>query len=110
LNTVNGCPLGGSPAQAAGLVPDWTEPETRQPLGGSLLYPETLLSFQTFAVRIQVKVGPLGEVKYDKVIYDERIYRLPTGYKSDLWQFNFYGNTDFYSAQIATTPRSLKEV
>ena len=110
LNTVNGAALGGSPAQARGLVTSWTEAETRQPLGGSLLYPEAVLSFQTLAVRIQVKVGPLGEVKYDKVIYDEGVYRLPTGFKSDLWQFNFYGNTDLYSAQIATTPRSLKEV
>ena len=110
LNTINGAALGGSPAQARDLVASWTDPETRQPLGGSLLYPEATLSFQTLAVRIQVKVGPLGEVKYDKVIYDEGIYRLPTGFKSDLWQFNFYGNTDLYSAQIATTPRSLKEV
>lgn len=110
LNTLNGGALGGSPAQADGLVTDWTEPENRQPLGGSLLYPETFLSFQTLAVRLQVKVGRTGEVKYDKVIYDEDVYRLPTGFKSDLWQFNFYGNTDLYSAQVATTPRSLKEV
>lgn len=110
LNTLNGHCLGGTPAQARGLVVDWTEPETRQPLGGSLLYPEAFMSFQTLAVRVQVVVGPGKEIKYDKVIYDEDIYRLPTGFKSDLWQFNFYGNTDLYSFQVATTPRSLKEV
>lgn len=110
LNTLNGHCLGGIPAQARGLVADWVEPETRQPLGGSLLYPETLMSFQTLAVRVQVKVGVSGEIKYDRVIYDEEIYRLPTGFKSDLWQFNFTGNTDLYSFQVATTPRALKEV
>lgn len=110
LNCVNGGALGGSPAQAMGLVADWTEPETRQPLGGSLLYPETFMSFQSLAVRVQVKVGRTGEVKFDRVIYDEGIYRLPTGFKSDLWQFNFTGNTDLYSFQVATTPRGLKEV
>jgi hypothetical protein len=110
LNTLNGAPLGGTPAQAKGLVPSWTDPEIRQPLGGSLLFPETLLNFQTLAVRVQVKTGPNGEVKYDRVIYDENIYRLPTGFKNDLWQFNFYGNTDLYSFQVATTPRSLKGV
>ena len=110
LNTLNGHVLGGSPAQADGLVSGWTEPETRQPLGGSLIYPEDFLSFQTLAVRVQVKVGASGEVKYDKVIYDENVYRLPAGFKSDLWQFNFYGNTDLYSFQVATTPRALKEV
>lgn len=110
LNTINGHVLGGEPAQAAGLVVDWFEAENRQPLGGSLLYDTSFMSFQTLAVRVQVKVGPDGEVKYDKVIYDEDIYRLPTGFKSDLWQFNFTGNTDLYSFQVATTPRSLKEV
>ena len=75
-----------------------------------MLYDTSFMSFQTLAVRVQVKVGPDGEVKYDKVIYDEDIYRLPTGFKSDLWQFNFTGNTDLYSFQVATTPRSLKEV
>lgn len=110
LNCVNGGALGGKPAQADGLVPSWTEPENRQPLGGSLLYPETFMSFQTLAVRVQVKVGPDGEVKYDRVIYNEDVYRLPSGFKSDLWQFNFYGNTDLYSFQVGTTPRALKEV
>ena len=110
LNTVNGHSLGGSPAQARGLVSGWAEPETRQPLGGSLIYPESFLSFQTLAVRLQVKVGRTGEVKFDKVIYNEEIVRLPTGFKNDLWQFNFFGNTDLYSAQVATTPRALKGV
>ena len=110
LNTLNGHVLGGSPAQAAGLVAGWTEPETRQPLGGSLLYPQTFMNFQTLAVRVRVKKGPEKEVIYDKVIYDEQIYRLPTGFKSDLWQFDFSGNTDMYSFQIGTTPRALKGV
>lgn len=110
LNTLNGHPLGGYPAQANGLIADWSEPENRQPLGGSLLYPIAAMGFQTLAVRIQVLVGPDGEIKYDKVIYDEEIYRLPTGFKSDLWQFNFLGNTDLYSLQVATTPRGLKVV
>lgn len=110
LNTLNGNPLGGQPAQANGLVADWTEAENRQPLAGSLLYPEVDLSFQTLAVRLVVKVGANSEVKYDQTIYDEDIHRLPTGFKSDLWQFDFYGNTDLQSFQVATTPRALKEV
>ena len=110
LNTINGNPIGGRPAQADGLVATWTEPENRQPLGGSLLYPITFMSFQTLGVRLRVKKGPSLEVIYDKVIYDGSIYRLPTGFKSDLWQFDFSGNTDLYSFQVATTPRALKGV
>lgn len=110
LNTVNGGVLGGIPAQADGLVADWTETENRQPLGGSLLYPETFMSFQTLAVRVQVKIKTDGEIIYDRMIYNEDIYRLPSGYKTDLYQFNFYGNTDLYSFQVGTTPRALKAV
>lgn len=110
LNTLSGHCLGGTPAQAMGLVPSWTVPETRQPLAGSLLYPENLLSFQTLAIRVIIKTGADGTVRFDKVILTEDIIRLPTGFKSDLWQFDFYGNADLYSAQIGTTPRSLKQV
>jgi len=110
LNTVNGGVVGGTPAQGIGLVPGWAEPETRQPLGGSLLYPQAFLSFQTLAMRLIVKTGPDGTVRFDKVIYNEDIIRLPTGFKADLWQWDFYGNTDLYSVQIGTTPRALKGV
>jgi hypothetical protein len=110
LNTLAGHCLGGTPAQAIGLVPTWSEPETHQPLGGSLLYPENLLSFQTLAIRMIVTTGPGSDVRFDKVIYNEDIVRLPTGFKHDLWQFDFYGNTDLYSVQIGTTPRALKQV
>jgi len=112
LNTLNGHVLGGTPAQAIGLVPSWTEAETHQPLGGSLLYPEDLLNFQTLAIRLIVKTGSGSgsEVRFDKVIYNEDIVRLPTGFKDDLWCFDMYGNTDLYSVQIGTTPRALKQV
>ncbi len=110
LSTLNGGALGGSPAQADGLVVDWTEAESRQPMGGSLMYPVLLLNSQLLSVRLQVKTGPNGDVKFDKIIYDEDIFRLPAGFKADLWQFNFLGNTDLYSAQVATTPRMLKVV
>lgn len=110
LNTVNGHAVNGSPAQAIGLVPSWSDPETRQPIGGSLLYPITALSFSLSAIRMIIKTGREGTVRFDKVVYNEQILRLPTGFKEDLWQFDFYGNTDLYSAQIATTPRMLKAV
>ena len=110
LGTLNGGVLGGSPAQAAGLVVGWDEPENIQPLNGSLLYEVTALSTVTFSVRLQVKSGREGTVRFDRVIFDERIYRMPTGFKSDLWQVNVFGNTDVYSIQMGTTPRSLKQV
>jgi hypothetical protein len=108
LNTLNGHALNGSPAQADGLVASWTEPENRQPLGGSLQYNISYMEFQTLAVRFRVKIRG-NQTVFDKVIYDEDVYRLPTGYKTDLYQFELLGNTDVYSVQVATTPRELKK-
>ena len=107
LNTLNGSPLGGSPAPNQGLVPSWTDPETRQPLGGSLLYPLTFFSLLVLAVRIKVKIR--DETVLDAIINNEDIFRLPTGFKSDIWQFELFGNTEVYSLHVATTPRELRD-
>lgn len=105
LNTLNGNVLGGSPARPTGLVAGWTEPETRQPLGGSLLYPITFMSFQNLSVRLIVHVR--DKVVFDSIIQTEDVIRLPTGFKSDIWQFEMIGNTDVYSLQVAETPKQL---
>lgn len=108
LNTLGGHTLCGTP-QGAGDVPSWTEPEIRMPLGGSLLYPVNTLAFQNSAVRIRVLYGK-GNVALDAVISSERIVRVPTGFKSDLWQFEMIGNTTVYSVQIAETAKELAAV
>lgn len=100
--------LGGSPANPTGLVTGWTEAENRQPLGGSLLYPIVRMSTQGLTVRFIVHLR--DSVVFDKVIASEAIVRLPTGFKSDIWQFELIGNTDVYSVQIAETPKQLAEI
>lgn len=115
LNTLNGQPLGGSPAKPqTGLVPEYpTLIETRQPLGGSLLYDLSYLQLVTASVRLLVHIHPdsgIEEVIFDKQIFDESIVRLPTGFKSDLWAFEMIGNTNVYSLQVAETPNELAEV
>jgi hypothetical protein len=115
LNTLNGQVLGGQPAKPrTGLVP--TQPtviETRQPLGGSLMYDLGFLLLTTLSVRLRVKImedSQTERVVFDKQILDEAIFRLPSGFKSDLWQFEMLGNTTVYSLQIAETPNQLAEL
>jgi len=110
LATLGGRVLGGSPAQGVGLVPGWTEPEQIAPLGGSLLYPLNFMLFQESAIRIIVYEGTNSRVVLDTVVNTERIIRLPTGFKSDLWQFELIGNTRLFSVQIAETAKGLSEV
>ena len=108
LNTLGGHCLCG-PAQGVGLVPGWTEPELRAPLGGDLLYPITRMLFQQPAVRLTVYCGARGVI-LDTVVNEERIVRVPAGFKSDLWQFEMVGNTNVYSVQIAETAKGLAGV
>ena len=41
---------------------------------------------------------------------DEGVYRLPHGFKSDVWQFEMVSNTDIYSFAIAETGKELVSV
>lgn len=116
LNTLNGQVLGGSPARPdTGLVPTYTPPliENKQPLGGSLLYDLAYLSLTVQSVRVLLWTRREGEVEtnvYDRTVTSESIHRLPTGFKSDLWQIELIGNTTVYSLQIAETPNGLAEI
>lgn len=115
LNTLGGMVLGGSPAKPlTGLVPSQPDViETRQPLGGSLLYDLGFLQLTTLSIRVRIKIVENSQeirTVFDKQILDESIFRLPAGFKSDLWQFDLIGNTTVYSLQVAETPNQLAEV
>jgi hypothetical protein len=108
LSTIAGHAICALHSQGYGQVAGWTEPEIQQPIGGSSLYPITFKSTQTPAVRLIVYAN--GRVKFDKVVTDEKIIRLPAGFKSDIWQFELVGNTNCYSLQVAETGKELEKV
>jgi hypothetical protein len=54
--------------------------------------------------------GRQKRVVLDTVVTEERIIRLPIGFKSDLWQIELTGNTTVYSVQMAETAKGLAEV
>jgi len=107
LNTLAGHTLGGG-SQHPDQVADWTEPENRAPLGGGPLYPLNALSTSVSGIR--TVIWARDQVVFDKVLVTDRIYRLPTGFKADIWQFEFFGNTSMYSMQIAETAKGLATI
>lgn len=109
LNTLGRDPLGssGSPYHK-GLVAGWTLAENRMPLGGSPLYPLVTLSSQVIGVRFVVYCN--GRKVSDQIVTDEKIHRLPSGFKHDIWQFELFGNTNVYSVQVAETGKELAAV
>ena len=106
LNTLNGHVLHG--VQKKGLVPTWTEPENRMPLGGSPLHNIEALLLQLSAVRFTMYAN--GEIVFDSVVRTQNMVRLPTGFKRDVYQFEMVSNTEVYSASIAQTGKELASI
>jgi hypothetical protein len=103
LNTLGGHALCG--VQSKGQVPSWTEPENRMPLGGSPLYPIAQLTIQTSAVRFTMYAN--SEIVFDRIVTDQDMVRLPSGFKRDVYQFEMVSNTEVYSVSIAQTGKEL---
>ena len=100
--------LGGQSPYNLGLVAGNHLPENRIPLGGSPLYPLATLNNQGLGVRMRVYCN--GLIVSDQTVTDDKIRRLPSGFKHDLWQFELFGNTNCYSVQCAETGKELAAV
>lgn len=92
-----------------GLVAGWTHPENFSGgLAGGPLYPIALLQIQPLSVRLIVYCN--GLKVSDQTVTDDKIRRLPSGFKHDIWQFELFGNTNMYSLQVAETGKELAKV
>lgn len=96
-----------APTQNGGQVAS-TVDETRMPLGGGPLYPINF--FSSILPSIRLLVYAAGELVFDQVIYDENQFRLPSGFKADVWQFEMIGNTELYLLEVAETGKELGRV
>lgn len=103
LNTIGGHAIDG--VENTGLVPDWTEPENKMEIGGDPLYPINDMLSEQSAVRFIAYAD--GEKVFDRVINRETIFRMPAGFKRDVWQFEMVSNTNVYSVTIAETGKDL---
>jgi hypothetical protein len=48
--------------------------------------------------------------RFSFTLTNEKIYRLPAGYKSDVFQFELIGNAPVYAVEIAETAKELQKV
>lgn len=105
LNTVNGV--------RTEVLPDWPYEQNKSPIGGSPLQQIGLISSitPTVTVRIWARMGDSNmEEVFAYTLEDEDVYRLPSDFMSDVWQFEFVSNTDIYSFAIAETGKELVQV
>lgn len=108
LNPLGFNVLGGISPYNQGLVSGSALPENRMPLGGDGLWPLAYLGIQPQSVRLVVYCN--GIKVSDQTVTNDKIRRLPSGFKHDIWQFELFGNTDMYSLQVAETGKELAAV
>ena len=108
LNAIGANVIGGISPYNKGLVPGNQLPENRLPIGGSPLYPLALLNYQPHSIRLRVYTN--GILTSDQTVLDDKIHRLPSGFKHDTWQFELFGNTNMYNVMVAETGKELMAV
>jgi hypothetical protein len=105
LDTINNHPVNGV-RQVQLDPPNDSIVQNRQAVGGSPLFFLSRVNQGDVAVLLYG-----GRVlRYAKVITEPGIYRLPIGYKSDLWQIEFRGTADVHHFKIAETGKELAGV
>jgi hypothetical protein len=108
LNPLGYNVLGGISPYHQDLVAGNTLPENMMPLGGGPLYNLAELQSQQVGVRLVVYCN--GRKVSDQTVTNDKIRRLPSGFKHDIWQFEMFGNTNMYSLQVAETGKELAAV
>jgi hypothetical protein len=93
-------------------VTGYVGPQIKQPVGGSPLF--NISQYSTVGAAVQANVfsrdfnGNWVQT-FSYTITDEKPYRMPAYFKSDLWQIQLIGNADVYSVSIAGTGKELGE-
>lgn len=109
LNTINWAPING-----VRFIPvtGYSQPQIRNPIGGSPLFPIARYTSGLAAVQVDVYARNNQSAwidRYSRSITNEGTFRLPSGFKSDAWQISLIGNTNVYSVTLAETPKELKK-
>jgi hypothetical protein len=74
------------------------------PFGGSPLIDTTA---GTLTNNLLLRVFADGVLKYTNSVLNEKMMRLPSGYKADRWAFELEGSVDVRNVVIAETSKEL---
>lgn len=110
LNCVN---LSAINAVRVESIPSWPYAQNKTPIGGSPLFSLTTLRQlrPVVTLRVWARMGDSSmEEVFAYTLEDEDVYRLPSDFMSDVWQFELVSNTDVYSFAIAETVKELVQV
>ena len=107
LNPLGTGSLGGSYKEP--LPPPFDlDPQNRLSIGGS-----PLIDISQIIARnadVQFKAYADGRLVYSEPVLDNKMFKLPTGFKNDIWEFEVTGRRIIYSITVAETARGLADV
>lgn len=89
------------------------DPQNRGAINGSSLYP--IFVFQNPGTSVQVKIYARDLLQEWNLVFNwtvgsERVFRIPSGFKSDGWQIQLVGSVPVYSFAMAETGKELEQV
>ena len=105
-------PMPGAGASITG--PGAILPQIKSPIGGSPLFSVGALENLIGAVQVTIYARTASSQVWQAVFTwtatDERMYRLPAGFKADGWRVQLIGNIPVYSFAMAETGKELQQV
>lgn len=112
LNPVNSTPLAGSRSFTAdvGTTPEGIDEivQNKYPIGGGPLY--NLVDIASRNTQVTITIYANGREILTRTVNPGQTYRIPSGFKESIWQFELTGNSNVYSLAVAETPKELQNV
>ncbi len=107
------CPIGSS--TFGGSIkppmlppPHDADPQNRNAIGGSPLIDTGQILTRNSDVQFNVYAD--GVLVFTNQILDNKMFKLPTGFKKDIWTFEVVGRRTIYSINVAETAKGLGDV
>lgn len=94
-------------------IPNSVDPQNRGPINGSSLYNVASLTNPGTAVQVNIYARDKAQqwnLVFSYSVNSERVYRIPSGFKSDGWQIQLIGKAPIYSFAMAETGKELEQV
>lgn len=107
LNPIGTAAMGSSYYQP--LPPPYdADPQNRLSIGGSPLIDTAQIVARNSDIQFRVYAD--GNLVYAQQIEDNKMFKLPAGFKKDIWEFEIRGRRTVFSINVAETAKGLADV
>lgn len=107
LQPIATAPMGSSYKQPL-PAPHDTDPQNRMSVGGSPLIDIQHILARNAFVRFNVYAD--GDLVFSEQVTDKKAFKLPAGFKNDVWEFEVQGQRVIYTIKVAETAKGLADV